>query len=134
MSLPSRLPWEGLLAEDLVQSQPLIETTWGRLGNNNKILLVSKCLNLPKFDVHIIIMHNHAHNTLVFFKAGNFSLVQEVQPKRIPCLYPMMGLLMVRQALLLKEQALEEEVEEEEEEGVEVWGVAEVGDKDLVQV
>ena len=45
----------------------------------------------------------------------------------------MMGLLMVRQALLLKEveeeQALEVEVEEEE-----VWGVAEGGDKDLVQV
>ena len=93
---------------------------------------------MPKFDVHIIIMHNHAHNTLVFFKAGNFSLVQEVQPKRTPCLYPMMGLLMVRQALLLKEveeeQALEVEVGVEKVEEVEVWGVAEGGDKDLVQV
>ena len=65
-------------------------------------------------------------------------MVQEVQPKRIPCLYPMMGLLMVRQALLLKEveeeQALEVEVGVEEVEEVEVWGVAEGGDKDLVQV
>ena len=85
-------------------------------------------------------MHKDANNTLVFFKAGNFSLVQEVQPKRIPCLYPMMGLLMVRQALLLKEveevQALEVEEEgvEVEVEEEEVWGVAEGGDKDLVQV
>ena len=108
----------------------------GQVGEQqSNYLLVLKCLNLPTFDVHIIIMHNHAHNTLVFFKAGNFSLVQEVQPKRTPCLYPMMGLLMVRQALLLKEveeeQALEVEVEEEEEG---VWEVAEGGDKDLVQV